>query len=133
MQCLFATKDIGTEWNSHDDMFAYFQTVMPPNSVRMDSPTSFYMDSPDNTDNAWKEVKVYHIRLFTSRMYDDIFAKTNQQQQQQPQPSENSQRALNWCLSTEDLFVRLPMEQVSFMNAAIRHYSESRNIQKNDI
>ena len=130
-------KENTPEWKNEDDMLTHFESIMPPNSVRLETPSTFYMDSPDNTDNAWKEVKVYHFRFLSNRIYDDIFALTNQAQTSSTESNSSSnvsiQKSMLWCLSTEDLLVRLPMEQVSFMNAIIRNISEYKTATIKDI
>ena len=107
------------QWNSDEELFEYFQARVqrsPPGSVsvRCEPSVVHYMDSPDNTDNAWKELQVYHIHFTGDCALTDSLVRS----------STNSaclaHSTLVWLISTEDLLVRIPMEQVSFMNAIIR-------------
>lgn len=84
------------------------------------------MDSPDNTDNAWKELQVYHIHFtstggahsLTDALVGSASGDHDHAHEHLQSPSTNTN--LLWLHSTEDLLVRIPMEQVSFMNAIIR-------------
>lgn len=135
-------KDNNYEWKKEEDMLKYFETILAENhSAQIEPPSTFYMDSPDNTDNAWKEVKVFNIHLSTTESLDDLFSNNTQSSSNNDQSSTHNNTMSNistpksmlWSLSSEDLLVRLPMEQVSFMNAIIRTFAESNNNQKKDI
>lgn len=94
------------------------------------------MDSPDNTDNSWKELQLYHIHFNCTspagtQLTDALISGGNSAaaasvsspgagQQHQSSSFSRTGSTLLWLVSTEDLLVRIPMEQVSFMNAIIR-------------
>ena len=114
------------EWTTEEDMVAYFQSRVQrstPGSitVRCEPSTVHYMDSPDNTDNAWKEVRLYHVHFTCSgpNALTDSLVRSSPPASTSASPA-HAHSTLIWLISTEDLLVRIPMEQVSFMNAIIR-------------
>ena len=112
-------------------MFAFFEARVArvsPNtvSVQCKAPTVHYMDSPDNTDNAWKELKMYHIH-FTYTGSNEVTDSLIRSNSSSPF---HTHSALIWLISTEDLLARIPMEQVSFMNAIIRRFQQQQSNSK---
>ena len=116
------------EWTTEQDMFAYFQARAKRAqtgsvSVRCEQSTVHYMDSPDNTDNAWKELQVFHVHFKCTgpnALTDDLVRSSQPTTSSVTGTSTSAHSTLIWLISTEDLLVRIPMEQVSFMNAVIR-------------
>lgn len=58
-----------------------------------------YMDDPLNTDQAWKEVELWHFH-YTSQ--DNLSEKMNPTQ-------------VNWRIITEDIFIKLPAGQATLL------------------
>lgn len=115
--------DSNVNWTSEEIMCEYFQQVAfrsvsragstcqrqlshDVNNIQWMPPVMHYLDSPENTDNAWKEVKVYHIHYSPTV------------------PTVNTDRILSrgmiWMNFCEDLSVRIPMEQVPLMNSTVK-------------
>lgn len=88
-------------------------------AVRFGEDYAQYIDSPDNTDNAWKEIRIFHVHYNSNTpqpVTDNLFASALN--------SEN-RGLMTWTSATEDLLIRLPMEQVPFMNEIIRRFEGS--------
>lgn len=120
-------RDVHQQWSSEEEMIQYFTERVqrsPPGSVsvKCEPSTVHYMDSPDNTDNAWKEVQLYHVHFTLSGQNT---ALTDNLIHSSLGSSQGPHSTLVWLISTEDLLVRIPMEQVSFMNAIIRRLQPS--------
>lgn len=129
---LIAQDDDRKEWTSEEDMFAYFQsridrTATTAVTCRCEPSAVHYMDSPDNTDNAWKELRLYHVHFTCTgpNAVTDSLVRTSPATSHDGSPS-HAHSTLVWLISTEDLLVRLPMEQVSFMNAIIRRFQQQQ-------
>ena len=139
------------EWNSDSDLIAYFEKRLarstPPSSsdvgnvkVQSEPSTVYYMDSPDNTDNAWKEIHLIHVHFQctgdSNTLTDNLIRSNSNSPEAQSvrgngtSSSNNSQSTLVWLISTEDLLVRIPMEQVPFMNAIIRQFQQQSSQQQ---
>lgn len=90
------------EWRSEEEMLASFHSPSPLHSA----PVARYLDSPENTDNAWKEVRLYHLHFpphVPPSCTEPLLG-----------PS------MKWTPFTEDLSVRLPVEQVALLNLAVK-------------
>ncbi|KAF8770629.1 Transient receptor potential cation channel like protein [Argiope bruennichi] len=89
-------------WNSQDDMLDFFKSCAEspqedeevPTEVKCEMVKKGYMDDPWNTDQAWREVELWHIHYV---------GKENLTQ--------NFQAMLSWRLITEDVFIKLPSGQ----------------------
>lgn len=78
-----------------------------------------YIDSPDNTDNAWKEMRIFHVHFNSNTptpVTDNLFASPS---------SSAGGGSMVWMGATEELLIRLPTEQVPFMNEIIRRFEGS--------
>lgn len=115
LQSLFKTS---LNWTSSEEMIQFFKsaivsaqspTLSPPvdptsgllPSQGMKAEKSFvgYMDDPLNTDNAWKEIELWHIH-YTSH---ECLSESMQLSQ------------IHWRIITEDVFIKLPLGQASLM------------------
>ncbi|KPM03741.1 hypothetical protein QR98_0021750 [Sarcoptes scabiei] len=112
-------------WETEEDLYDFFKSI--DSSVMIELPQIHYMDSPDNTDNAWKEVKIYHFHYDlkidlnkTAQLINLFDLNTN-----------GSQSSRNICTTwteySEDMLVQLPMEQIPFINEAIKRINNWDN------
>lgn len=58
-----------------------------------------YLDDPFNTDNAWKEVELWHIHYTGTECLADKMVLNS----------------IHWRIVTEDVFTKLPSEQAALM------------------
>ncbi|KAJ6217132.1 hypothetical protein RDWZM_008289 [Blomia tropicalis] len=134
---LIVKEGYNQEWSNQQDMMSYFEKRIadgPPNmiSIRHEPDTMHYMDSPDNTDNAWKELHLFHIHFDCNGptiLTDNLLRSSNKGSIGGDQ-SGQSQGTLIWHMSNEDLLVRIPMEQVSFMNSIMRRFQSKHQHQQ---
>lgn len=115
LQSLFKTSD---NWNSSEEMIKFFKSAV----VSVQSPTgeqsgvesgllsttqgvkyekSFfgYMDDPLNTDNAWKEIELWHFHYTGPECLSDSMQSSQ----------------IHWRIVTEDVFIKLPLGQATLM------------------
>nr|XP_046916059.1 transient receptor potential cation channel subfamily M member 2-like [Dermatophagoides farinae] len=129
---LFRTFDknsIYNKWNNDNDLLEYFRSIDP--QIKSVIPAqAYYMDSPDNTDNGWKEVKIYHFHFndkidwkLTDTMItrdDDQNDDMNDGDYRHSNCPSSTRSQLSWISYNEDMLVQMPMEQVQFIDNAIR-------------
>ncbi|CAL1295976.1 unnamed protein product [Larinioides sclopetarius] len=110
IQSVFRMTDEST-WITADDMIQFFKQHATATTGSDLSEKDFksvkiycgYMDDQLNTDQAWKEVELWHIHYNT---YTSIFRafKSN----------------VKWRVLSEDVFIRLPYGQTTLLQDAIR-------------
>ncbi|CAL1261896.1 unnamed protein product [Larinioides sclopetarius] len=89
-------------WNSQDDMLDFFKSCDEtlqedeevPTEVKCEMVKKGYMDDPWNTDQAWREVELWHIHYVGKENLTQHF-----------------QAMLSWRLITEDVFIKMPSGQ----------------------
>nr|XP_027194835.1 uncharacterized protein LOC113789492 [Dermatophagoides pteronyssinus] len=108
------------KWINDNDILEYFRSIDP--QLQSIIPTqAYYMDSPDNTDNGWKEVKVYHFHFNDKidwKLTDAMIM--NQDDDNSNNDYRTTKSHLSWITYNEDMLVQMPMEQVQFIDMAIR-------------
>lgn len=98
--------DKDSKWQNKDDMLQFFQACIPSEkSSDSESPGMKgqqlqlgYMDDPWNTDQAWREVELWHIHYSETETIN-----------------EKLQSSLFWRLITEDIFMKLPAGQAQLL------------------
>lgn len=117
---LFCATEMDTEWKNDEDFISFFRKIDP--NVCLAPIKSHYMDCPENTDNAWKEVKIYHVH-FRSKSDQKIPEKLFKESS-----TENDKtNQLMWINYHEDMIVKLPMEQFQFIEDALRRIETFEN------
>ncbi|OTF77807.1 hypothetical protein BLA29_000632 [Euroglyphus maynei] len=124
---LFRTFDKNSEhnkWTNDNDILEYFRSI--DQQIKSIMPTqAYYMDSPDNTDNGWKEVKIYHFHFDDKIDWKLTDALINQDDDDNNNNNNNRndyrtiRSKLSWITYNEDMLVQMPMEQVQFIDNAI--------------
>ncbi|XP_042900024.1 transient receptor potential cation channel subfamily M member-like 2 isoform X2 [Parasteatoda tepidariorum] len=103
LQSLFKQKETNAPiWKSHEDMLEFFRNCCEtlqedeevPTEVKCEMVKRGYMDDPWNTDQAWREVELWHIHYGGNETLSQYF-----------------QQSLSWRLITEDVFIKLPSGQ----------------------
>ena len=62
--------------------------------------TTGYMDDPLNTDNAWKEMELWHLHYTDGDCLSDSMVSTH----------------IHWRILTEDVFTKLPTSQAQLIH-----------------
>ncbi|GFY38635.1 transient receptor potential cation channel subfamily M member 2 [Trichonephila inaurata madagascariensis] len=111
IQSVFKLSNDASPWLSADDMIQFFKSHAASSvgsepgekDIKCTNIYYGYMDDQLNTDQAWKEVELWHIHYNT---YTSIFRsfKAN----------------MKWRVLSEDVFIRLPYGQTTLLQDAIR-------------
>ncbi|GFQ90467.1 protein ced-11, partial [Trichonephila clavata] len=89
-------------WNAQEDMLNFFRSCGEaleedeevPTEVKCEMIKRGYMDDPWNTDQAWREIELWHIHYTGKENLSQSF-----------------QGMLSWRLITEDVFIKMPSGQ----------------------
>ncbi|GIY16945.1 transient receptor potential cation channel subfamily M member 2, partial [Caerostris darwini] len=110
IQSVFKMSDESPTWMSADDMIQFFKqhatssgSELTENDFKSENIYCGYMDDQLNTDQAWKEVELWHIHY---NNYTNIFR--------------SFKNNVKWRVLSEDVFIRLPYGQTSLLQDAIR-------------
>ncbi|GIY35600.1 uncharacterized protein CDAR_121051, partial [Caerostris darwini] len=94
---------IKTELSDSTESFPNLLEAEENMKVSSDIVHKGYMDDPCNTDQAWKEVELWHIHYDTTENV-----------------SEKLQHSMGWRLITEDAFFKLPAGQAVLLQDIAR-------------
>ncbi|XP_055944946.1 transient receptor potential cation channel subfamily M member 7-like isoform X2 [Argiope bruennichi] len=111
IQSVFKMADESPTWVTADDMIQFFKQHATASTGSEPSEKDFksekiycgYMDDQLNTDQAWKEVELWHIHYYNYTSIIGTF-KSN----------------VKWRILSEDVFIRLPYGQTTLLQDAIR-------------
>lgn len=107
IRLLFKTKDaVVSPWNTQEDMLEFFkgccETLLEeeetPSEVKCEMVKRGYMDDPWNTDQAWREVELWHLHFVGNETLSQSFLPM-----------------LSWRLITEDVFIKMPSGQAALL------------------
>ncbi|KAG8179377.1 hypothetical protein JTE90_012073 [Oedothorax gibbosus] len=103
VRCLFKAKEGNLPmWHTEENMIDFFKSGSEnlseeeetPPEVKCERVKRGYMDDPWNTDQAWREVELWHVHYADNEVLQQSF-----------------QSLLSWRLITEDVFIKLPSGQ----------------------
>lgn len=108
LQNYFKVPSDSPNWVTADVMIEFFKSCDNSGSTseaspgfKLESHIEGYLDDPLNTDNAWKEVELFHIHYYgTDSLTDKL-------------------KLLSWRVISEDVFVKLPPGQSMILHQMI--------------
>ncbi|XP_054711630.1 ADP-ribose pyrophosphatase, mitochondrial-like [Uloborus diversus] len=110
IRSIFIQNEQSEPWTSTEDMIKFFQehavgVAEPDKNEQFKTEKVFrgYMDDQLNTDNAWKEVELWHIHYNTLTDLDTKFKMD-----------------VKWRLLCDDVFIQLPLGQRFLLQRAIK-------------
>ncbi|XP_067129859.1 transient receptor potential cation channel subfamily M member-like 2 isoform X1 [Centruroides vittatus] len=105
VRSLFKSEKIKDIWKNQAAMISFFKSCSisqeeedDENDIKVELVMQGYMDDPCNTDQAWREVELWHVHY-------------NKQECIQ----ENLQPLLWWRIINDDVFIKLPAGQAAFL------------------
>ncbi|GFT22343.1 transient receptor potential cation channel subfamily M member 2 [Nephila pilipes] len=113
IQSIFKLSDDAVPWLSADDMIQFFKRHSSSSvgsepgeqDIKCSNISCGYMDDQSNTDQAWKEVELWHIHYYN---YTSIF--------------HSFKANMKWRVLSEDVFIRLPYGQTTLLQDVIRTF-----------
>jgi hypothetical protein len=109
LQDFFKTETLSSPWTDEASMTQFLQNCLIEKTeessshaiskLHFESHPPMYMDDTENTDQAWKEVKLYHFHFLAK---DNIHEKLNS-------------LISGWRVITEDVFIKLPSGQSTIL------------------
>uniref|UniRef100_A0A1W7RAU8 Protein ced-11 n=1 Tax=Hadrurus spadix TaxID=141984 RepID=A0A1W7RAU8_9SCOR len=115
VRSLFKSDKVSEVWRDQEAMISFFTECSVPESeddsdkdMKCELIIQGYMDDPWNTDQAWKEVELWHIHYNGQEILQ-----------------ENLQPTLWWRVITDDVFIKLPAGQTSFLQEVTQRLETS--------
>ena len=97
-------------WTDENSMAQFFQNCLinkneesyyQTSNLHFDSHPAMYMDDIENTDHAWKEMKLFHFHFLSK---ENLHEKLNT-------------LISGWRVITEDVFIKLPSGQSAILQS----------------